>query len=257
MPLTITAFNQSVGAPSPVSGGPDRAVAAIFTADKNERETNPLTVRNCLGTGFLVNGYDIHFVTARHVVAAPLAQDEELVLAFNLDSGFLSIPVNSLSLSDSTDLAFGTLLPENDVTIPGFQIARTVPINTDCSTLEHSGTGRNVSAGGMLYNVRYRRGNIVSSGKYEYEGILSESTVFEMSYPCLWGASGSPVFNSATLELVGMMVQNVDHELAPSQLIKAVDDEGQLIEEIKYTIPQGIALSAVTINSELDVHVLH
>jgi hypothetical protein len=54
-----------------------------------------------------------------------------------------------------------------------------------------------------------------------------------------------------------MFVQNVDHELAPTQLIRNVDDSGNLIEEIRYSIPQGIAISASTLNQELDIHVRH
>jgi hypothetical protein len=81
---------------------------------------------------------------------------------------------------------------------------------------------------------------------------LAGAKIIEMSYPCLLGASGSPVFDRTGAEVAGIMVQNVDHELAPTQLIQARDSDGNLIEEIRYLMPQAVAISAETLNAELD-----
>ncbi len=258
MAIKIEALEQSIGPSSGFPGGPYKAVAAIFLADKSEYASNPLLVRRCLGTGFLVRGYDFHFLTAKHVVEEPLGENETFVLALDGESErIITLPVESVTLSPSTDIAYGTLHSDENIQLPGFQIVRKIKISSDYATFEHSGTGSKHDGSGILFNVRLRKGYIVSHDKYEHGGDLLGSDVLEMSYPCLRGASGSPVFDQHSLELAGLLVQNVDHELAPTQLIRAVDDNGELIEEIKYTIPQGIAISAVTLNQELDIHVLH
>ena len=157
---------------------------------------------------------------------------------------------------ENTDVAYGTLVePDGNVTLYGFQLAQTVDGSKDYATYEHSGSSCKPD-GTITFNVRLRKGYIVGQTKYEFAPITG-ADILEMSYPCLRGASGSPVFEHTNLSAVGVMVQNVDHELAPTQLIRAVDDDGELIEEIKYSIPQGIAVSMTTLNSQLNRHQRH
>ncbi len=259
MPITINTLDQSVSYSDGLPSGPSKAVGAIFVADESEYAANPLKMKRCLGTGFMVSGYDFHFLTAQHVVANALGENEVRVLVLphpiNNDS-LLSFPIASVTALEHTDAAFGVLeATEGNTSLYGFQIAQNIDSSKDCATYEHSGT-RCRPDGSIYFNVRLRKGYIIAQSKYEF-GVIEGSDILEMSYPCLLGASGSPVFEHTNLGVVGLMVQNVDHDLAPSQVITNRDDDGELVEEIKYTIPEGIAISVSTLNAELNRHQMH
>lgn len=259
MPITISALDQFVGHSDGLPPGPLKATVAIFVADKTEYAADPLKMRRCLGSGFLVHGYDFHFLTAKHVVAEALGENEMhvLVLPSPTDAGGpISLPVASVTPFEHTDAAYGTIgNVEGNNILYGFQLNQTVDGSKAYENYEHSGTAcRN--DGSISFNVRLRKGYIIAQSKYEF-GAIEGSDILEMSYPCLLGASGSPVFEHTNLGVVGMMVQNVDHDLAPSQVISNRDDDGNMIEEIKYTIPEGIAISVTTLNTELTRHQMH
>jgi hypothetical protein len=56
----------------------------------------------------------------------------------------------------------------------------------------------------------------------------------ELSYPALKGASGAPVFLEHGLAVVGVIVANHERELMPAQILRAVGEDGALIEEARY-----------------------
>jgi hypothetical protein len=234
----------------PILGNPQAAVAAIFTTNETEPEpAAPITVQRFLGTAFLVYGWTVHFVTAKHVLAAS-QPDEQLILIFDSRDGLVRYPVEWTEDTDA-DLSVGRLSSVEAIELPGFMIAARRIHNADVCSFEHSGSGRTVN-GQSMYTARFRKGHVVSDEDRSEYGYTTGCQVIEVSYPALKGASGAPVFMEGDLTVVGMMVENVDSELLPSQLLRTVDAEGNLIEEIRYTMPHGRAIGFRSLHALLD-----
>jgi hypothetical protein len=68
------------------------------------------------------------------------------------------------------------------------------------------------------------------------------TSCLELSFPALKGASGAPVVVEVSGVVVGMIVENVQHELLPSH-IERVTDGAKHVEEIKYVLPSAKAIS--------------
>jgi hypothetical protein len=256
MPLTINNIDLYVGHSDSVPPTAYQALAAVCVAPVDSA-TDPETIRKCLGSGFLIQGYTFHFLTAKHVIAEEIAADEVIVLVLQGPSGnLISLPTVAITQSANTDIAYGSVATEGNLSLPGFQIASSIKASADYVTLEHSGT-RAKPEGGLSTSLSIRKGYIVSQGTYDLPGDLLGSKILEMSYQCLKGASGSPVFDHTNCEVAGIMVQNVNHELDPTQISQTVDDQGNIIEEIKYLMPQAVAISAETLNEELNYHMRH
>jgi len=209
----------------------------------------------CLGSSFLVYGQDFQFMTAKHVVDVKLEDNEGLYIVYDAhemasDRTWIwkSVKVSAIELSEKYDIAFGFLemSQESALTLPGLKLAAECNRNANIINIEFSAAG----SGSLFQSIR--KGNIVYIHDWPGEGDLKGVNIMETSFACLKGASGSPVIDLGKNDYaIGIMIQNVDHELAPTQLVKAVNDDGSLIEEIKYMMPQGIAISAYGIQNAL------
>ena len=67
--------------------------------------------------------------------------------------------------------------------------------------------------------------------------------MLELSYPALSGASGAPVFTLSNRTVVGVMVANWARELLPAHILRTFSESGEVIEEEKYFLPNGLAVS--------------
>ena len=68
-------------------------------------------------------------------------------------------------------------------------------------------------------------------------------TALELSFPGLEGASGAPVMtNDGNYKVPGIVVGNIGHELLPIQIDTVLDETNDILEEIKYMLPQGLAI---------------
>ena len=67
------------------------------------------------------------------------------------------------------------------------------------------------------------------------------ASMLELSFPALKGASGAPVM-SGQFELWGVIIANVNHHLLPAQIETIYDDDGRVVEETQYMLPQGLAV---------------
>lgn len=65
----------------------------------------------------------------------------------------------------------------------------------------------------------------------------------EISFPALQGSSGAPILLKDSMKIIGIMMKNVQYDLLPVQIERITDKDGKLIEEIKYMMPQGIAIN--------------
>ncbi len=67
--------------------------------------------------------------------------------------------------------------------------------------------------------------------------------MLELSFPALRGASGAPVVSIGNeVVLWGIIVANVSYHLLPAQIEKVVEGD-TTVEEIKYLLPQAIAVN--------------
>jgi hypothetical protein len=71
----------------------------------------------------------------------------------------------------------------------------------------------------------------------------------ELSWPALRGASGAPVMlNDATnpaeaFGVIGVIVANAAYHLLPAQIESVLTEENNLFEEIRYMLPQAVAVN--------------
>ena len=67
--------------------------------------------------------------------------------------------------------------------------------------------------------------------------------MLELSFPALRGASGAPVMlNHPPFNLWGVVKANVARELLPAQIERIYDEQGQIEEETRFLLPQGLAI---------------
>lgn len=67
--------------------------------------------------------------------------------------------------------------------------------------------------------------------------------MLEVSFPALRGASGAPVFTwTPPYSMFGVLSQNYARELHPAQVERIVGDNGEMQEEQRFYLPQGLAV---------------
>ena len=77
--------------------------------------------------------------------------------------------------------------------------------------------------------------------------------VLELSFPAFRGASGAPVMFHETgtrvlmgqesYGIVGVIVANASYHLLPAQIESVIDVENNYVEEIRYMLPQALAVN--------------
>ena len=75
----------------------------------------------------------------------------------------------------------------------------------------------------------------------------------ELSFPALRGASGAPVmFNELmqasrlgkhTMGVVGVIIANASYHLAPTQIESVLTEDNKMYQEVRFMLPQGLAVS--------------
>jgi hypothetical protein len=206
-------------------------------------------IKRALGSGVVIYGAESNFLTAKHVIDGQLQSDEYISLI--VESSPVVFKIIDLHLSDTTDLASGKLWSPVDARVYGFEVGDNYDRLNPFSNIEFSWV--NFTHKHQSVTTRTHKGNVVANYTFETPGDIMGTEVIEMSFACLKGASGSPVFNDIDRKLYGIMVQNVDHDLAPTQLIRTVNDDGSLVEEIRYILPAGIAITTPGIRHELNL----
>jgi len=66
--------------------------------------------------------------------------------------------------------------------------------------------------------------------------------LMEMSFPALRGASGAPIINEWDGLVYGLLVGNASYHLLPAQIETVLDERNEILEELKYLLPQGLAV---------------
>ena len=76
--------------------------------------------------------------------------------------------------------------------------------------------------------------------------------MLELSFPALRGASGAPVLSNGNFKLWGVIKANLNYELLPAQVESVVDESGKVEEEIKFYLPQGLAVNVSVVREFLE-----
>lgn len=192
-----------------------------------------------LGTGFFVGAGT--FITAKHVCEGVKGN----LFAVQLDmygQQATACDISNVKYSKEFDIAKGTVTGFHDIKV--LTIAtRNPPVNLDILTMEFSGTRTELKeeTKALVFNPFHRKGHIVQFYLSNFPERTTTSC-FEVSFPALSGASGAPVILENDGSVVGMIVENVQHELLQSHIETVVSDHQQT-EEIKYVLPYAKAIS--------------
>jgi len=97
-----------------------------------------------------------------------------------------------------------------------------------------------------------RMGNVTRTRNLPEDYGEGGDTMLELSFPALRGASGAPVVSIGNEVVVwGIIVANWSNDLLPTQVEKVVEGD-TTIEEIKYLLPQAIAVNVKHLSKFFD-----
>ena len=89
-----------------------------------------------------------------------------------------------------------------------------------------------------------RMGNVTRFRNLQDKYGTGGEAMLELSFPALRGASGSPVVDIGTeIRLWGIIVANISYHLLPAQVETVLQENGALDEEIKFLLPQALAVN--------------
>jgi hypothetical protein len=200
-----------------------------------------------LGTGFFVRS-DGLFLTAKHVFKNWVLSEGDEFQAVMIDlsiNEFIPFPICNLNFSERFDIALGQMEGVKDIQ-PLILADKHAPMNRDVLAVEFSGTHSQLTESGqkaLIFNPYFRKGHVIC----HYESVFPTSIptfYMDLSFPALKGASGAPVIVEIGGSVIGMVLGNIERELLPAQ-IERVTQDGSHIEEIKYFLPAGQAISWV------------
>jgi hypothetical protein len=221
-----------------------RTVVPIFTIDESN------IYHSFLGTGTFIDGGSF-LVTARHVVEAGdsftinlhpgvvpsgtsnvcranlVIEDEELDLAL-LEVPEYSPGKEALELAQDDELACNEL-------VVCFEYGTTQPRGKQ-----------------FIMSPATRLGNVTRIFDLSEQYGRAGESMLELSFPALKGASGAPVFSNRTFHLWGIVVANKEYEALPVQITSVLDEKNQPIEQIRYMLPQGLAVHVKHVRALLE-----
>lgn len=123
--------------------------------------------------------------------------------------------------------------------------------NTTLMTYEYGTTRR--TGNNIALNPATRIGHMTRRlGPGDGLGTLTDEAI-ELSFPALRGASGAPVMineplqatllGKETLGVIGVVIANASYHLAPAQIEEVLNADNTSYGEVRYMLPQGIAVS--------------
>lgn len=198
----------------------------------------PLRVGAFLGSCFIGEVDDrVALVTAGHVVTH--VSGPTSAIFENESKQMVSIRVDSWKVDMSVDLALAPIVAHDElgslkVKAPGSPLAMNRPVLSMEFSDSHQ---RNPPE----FRPSHRHGNIVQVTTEDF-GNLAGVDLLEISYPALVGASGAAVIGEDTREALGVVVRNRARQLMPAQVLKTIDETGQVIEEVQFHLPHAQAV---------------
>ena len=202
--------------------------------------------RKFLGTGSFC-GERPYLVTADHVI--------------HNWTGPIGITVPSDNITPHRTIILGQL-PEADVAVlevPDYRPPFALPIgdpgnialDAQIVSLEY-GTTRSLG-NEIHFSPATRLGNVTRTMNMKKEYGLAGDTILELSFPALRGASGSPVLcPGRNYELWGIVIANVSYHLLPAQIENVLTEDSKMEEEIKFMLPQALAVNVKHLRSLIE-----
>ena len=120
----------------------------------------------------------------------------------------------------------------------------------DIFTLEYGTT--QVVGSSIALNPATRIGNVTRLLDLTEKYGLAGKSILELSFPALRGASGAPVICSKDFTLWGIVIANVSYHLLPAQIESVLNEQEEVEEEIRYMLPQGLAVNVMHLQNLLD-----
>jgi|SRR5579871_438118 len=205
---------------------PEQTIVPIVIVDEFNEPTE------FLGTGSFVGNPPV-LITADHVVKNCTGR-----LAISLPSG--QYPANVIVHRPKSDLALldvSGYVCKNPLVLAGNDELTTVK---QVVCLEYSTT--RPEQAGLHFNPATRLGNVTrlinETDRYKEAG----DEALELSFPAISGASGAPIICLEDYHLWGIVMANVSYQLLPVQIETTLDEKNQLLQEVQYYLPQGIAI---------------
>ena len=82
-------------------------------------------------------------------------------------------------------------------------------------------------------------------------GYQNTTACIDLSYPALKGASGAPVIQEQSGNVLGMVVSNIERQLMPAQIERTERPDGTSDEIRRYFLPSTQAIRAVHLREAL------
>lgn len=196
------------------------------------------------------------WITAAHVFANnPIGPGENYAIVIREGDLLAVREASDIRLSNRFDMAAFAAASLASVPI---RLAQSEPaLNADLLSYEYSGTRFIRQPDGKL-NVHFEpnshKGHTVRRYISDYPERFPTPSCL-VSFPALQGASGAPLLTFAApsheFAIAGMLVANLEAELLPAQVVRIEDEKGRL-EEIKYFLPHGKAISQAGLVASLN-----
>ena len=208
------------------------------------------------GTGSIIGDGSI-LLTANHVVDRPgqlfITTIPEPLFEVELDAeapdGLLTIEVAQRDKDhDLALLKINDYRPSNPL-IPWFDFP--LHENLPASTYEYSTTRE--ERGRIRLSPVARQGHITRRLTVDRLGPAGEKAL-EVSFPAVRGASGAPLIYEyrGGFHLIGVLVSNAEYHLLPAHVQLSLDTANTLADEVRYFLPQGIAVNICHLRSMYD-----
>ena len=125
--------------------------------------------------------------------------------------------------------------------------ADNLTMNINVLTVEYSATRSGLTRpdglSAMAITPSFHKGYIVREHAAEF-GFQGTTSCIELSYPALKGASGAPVIEELSGNVLGMIVGNVEQQLMPAQIERTLRTDGTKDEVVRYFMPTAQAIRA-------------
>jgi hypothetical protein len=200
-----------------------------------------------LGTGSIIGGGSI-LLTADHVVAACPGQHFITTVPSHLVEIELNTkdpnplwPIEVVERDEGHDLAL--------LKINGYRASTPMPLwfdfplheNWDVLTYEYSTTREEEDR--IRLSPAARRGHITRMLTVDRLGQAGHNAL-EVSFPAVRGSSGAPLmYEHRGFHIIGVLVSNAEYHLLPAHVQIALNAANTLLDEVKYFLPQGIAVN--------------
>ena len=199
------------------------------------------------GTGSIIGDGSI-LLTANHVVDRPGQlfittmpnHDLEIELDQQDPDGLWPIQVAELDRRhDLALLRINGYQADNPLT-PWFDFP--LHENWTVSTYEYSTTRE--EEGRIRLSPAARQGHITRMLTVDKLGSAGDKAALEVSFPAVRGSSGAPLlYEYRGYHIIGVLVSNMEYHLLPARVEVSLNAANTLLGEVKYFLPQGIAVN--------------